>query len=93
MRSTVKMHSVMMTTNPPLFYWNHITFEIIELIRELISEKFKVFFTIDAGPQVKIITLKENEEIVLSRLREISQIEQIIVCKIGNGAEIIKEGN
>lgn len=93
MRSTIKMHSVMMTTNPPLFYWNSTTYSIIELVRELVNEKQPVFFTIDAGPQVKIITLKGSEEIILNRLKEINQIEKIIVCSLGNGAEIIKESN
>lgn len=91
MRSTVKMHSVMMTTNPPLFYWNHKTFEIIELVRDLHSRKEPVFFTIDAGPQVKIVTLKGNEEKILRELEQINQINEIYVCNLGNGAEIIEE--
>jgi diphosphomevalonate decarboxylase len=91
MRSTVKMHSVMMTTTPPLFYWNSKTFEIIELIRNLHLNNYPVFFTIDAGPQVKIITLKENEDFIVQKINKINQISEIFVTTLGNGAEIIEE--
>lgn len=90
MSSTIKMHSVMMTTEPPLFYWNSKTFEIIELIRNLHFQKVPVFFSIDAGPQVKIITPKGEENYVLKKLETVNQIEKIFVCSLGKGAEIIE---
>ncbi|OGU61555.1 MAG: diphosphomevalonate decarboxylase [Ignavibacteria bacterium GWF2_33_9] len=90
MQSTIKMHSVMMTTNPPLFYWNQSTYAIIETLHQLIEEKYPVFYTIDAGPQVKIFTIPSYEEEIIKRIN-INQIEEIIVCNLGKGAEIIKE--
>jgi diphosphomevalonate decarboxylase len=91
MKSTVKMHAVMMTSNPPLFYWNHKTYEIIELVQDLYNNGENVFFTIDAGPQVKIVTTEGNAPQILNELKQINQIDEIYVCNLGNGAEIIEE--
>lgn len=91
-RSCLKMHSVMLTSNPPLLYWNSTTFEIIKQIQELFYEQDQpVFFTIDAGPQVKIITIPEYKKHLLKFIKKLDKIQDYYVLELGNGAEIIED--
>jgi diphosphomevalonate decarboxylase len=90
-QSCIKMHSVMMTTKPPLFYWNSKTYSIIEFVLKLQKEKYPIFFTIDAGPQVKIVTLPGEEKIIKEKLTKINVIQKNFVIGLGNGTEIIEE--
>ena len=55
--SCLRMHAVMLTTDPPLVYWNAGTIEGIRSIRALRETGVGVFFTIDAGPQIKAVCL------------------------------------
>lgn len=91
-RSCLKMHSVMMTSNPPLMYWNSTTFEIIKQIEDLFYEqKQPVFFTIDAGPQVKLITIPDYKKHLLKFIKKLDNIQDYYVLELGNGAEIIED--
>ena len=53
------MHAVMMTTRPPLLYWAPATLACLQAVQELRRAGTPVFFTIDAGPQVKAVCLPE----------------------------------
>src|SRR6185369_784643 len=46
------MHAVMMTSTPPLLYWEPITVAIMKSVRRWRVEGLPVCFTIDAGPNV-----------------------------------------
>ncbi|MFX0115192.1 MAG: diphosphomevalonate decarboxylase [Candidatus Hodarchaeota archaeon] len=87
------MHSVMMTSFPPLLYWNGVSIDIMHKIHELrLQEDLQCYFTLDAGPNVHIITLPEEAEAVKQRLQEeIDGIKQIIVGYTGKGAELQSE--
>lgn len=91
-RNCLKMHSVMMTSNPPLLYWNSSTFEIIKQVQDLFYEQQQpVFFTIDAGPQVKLFTIPEYKKHLLKFIKKLDNIQDYYVLEIGNGAEIVED--
>lgn len=90
MESCIKMHSVMMTSKPPLFYWNKETYSIIEFVRNLHFLKYPIFFTIDAGPQVKIITVPEESEKILKKIKDLNNIFKLYVINLGPGAKILE---
>ncbi len=90
-QSCLKMHSVMMTTQPPLIYWNSKTFAIIEQVLKMYNEKFPVFFTIDAGPQVKIFTFEGEEKKIIENLKNLNLIDEHFVIGIGKGIETIED--
>ncbi|RLE09431.1 diphosphomevalonate decarboxylase, partial [Candidatus Aerophobetes bacterium] len=50
----LKMHATMITTKPPLIYWNPATMEIIHAVQAWREEGLECYFTIDAGPNVKV---------------------------------------
>jgi len=82
----LKMHSVMWTSRPPVVYWNKGTLACMEAIRDLQSAGQAVFFTMDAGPQVKAICLPENETLVMDTLRDVDGVETIMNSGLGAGA-------
>lgn len=79
----LKMHSVMWTTKPSVVYWNAATLNCMHAIRDLQQSGEPVFFTMDAGPQIKAVCLPENETRIIKRLAEIDGVESIMKSSLG----------
>ena len=80
------MHSVMMTSNPPLIYWQAETIAIMQAVVSWREEGISAFYTIDAGPNVHVICEQEYSEIIRSRLGGIPGVLDVIMAYPGNGA-------
>ena len=89
-KNCLKMIATMISSNPPLIYWAPATLACIQLIRELRTSGQAVFFTTDAGPQVKAICLPESEAKVIEALASVVGSKNITSCEIGDEAEIIQ---
>jgi diphosphomevalonate decarboxylase len=87
----LKMHSVMWTSRPPVVYWNEATLNAMEAIRELRRNGVPVFFTIDAGPQVKAVCLPEARATVEAMLAGTKGVRQVIVSGLGSGARLLDD--
>lgn len=89
-QNALKMHATMITTKPAIVYWTSATMEVMHALMQWRNE-LESYFTIDAGPQVKIMALKKHTEEIKSRLSSLDNIEDVIVCKPGDGASLSKE--
>ncbi len=87
--SCLKMHGLMLSTNPGLLYWNAATMACIHAVRELRQAGVPVFFTVDAGPQVKAVCLPEAEAQVSSALSAIGGVHKVLQTGLGAGARIV----
>lgn len=87
--SCLAMHAVMLATRPGLVYWNAATMECIHAIRGLRQQGVAVFFTIDAGPQVKAICLPEHSARAAEILRDVRGVHEVLVSGLGEGARIV----
>lgn len=85
----LKMHSVMWASRPPVVYWNAATLATLESVRALQAEGVAAFFTIDAGPQVKVICLPDDEPRVVDALSSTDGVESVLVSGIGPGAALV----
>ena len=85
----MKMHSIMWTTRPAIVYWNAATVACLEAIRELQAAGHGVFFTIDAGPQVKAVCLPESVKVVEATLRGVPGVERTMQSGLGSGARLL----
>jgi diphosphomevalonate decarboxylase len=83
------MHSVMMTSNPPLMYWQSATVEIFHQVRAWRSGGLPVSYTVDAGANVHVICLAESAKEVEKRLREVPGVSDVLVAGAGGAAQII----
>ena len=72
------MHTVMMTSNPPLFYWHPGSLTIMKAVMEWQKHDIPVTYTLDAGPNVHVICLQEAMGEVLSRLRQLPMVLKIL---------------
>jgi diphosphomevalonate decarboxylase len=59
------MHSVMMTSQPPIYYWNPDTLNVIRKVQSWRSDGLDVCFTIDAGANVHLICTSTSAKDVL----------------------------
>jgi diphosphomevalonate decarboxylase len=76
------MHHVMQTQDPPLYYWNESTKQVLHDIKK---SGIPAYFTIDAGPNVHIICEGNDEK----RVTEFFRNRKIIVNKPARGAHLV----
>ncbi|NND54694.1 MAG: diphosphomevalonate decarboxylase [Gammaproteobacteria bacterium] len=87
--SCLKMHALALSARPGLLYWYGATVEGIHRVRELRAAGHAVFFTIDAGPQLKVVSEKSAVEVVNDALGEIAGVQDILHTGLGDGARVI----
>ncbi len=89
----LKMHAVMQTSRPPLLYWNGATVDCMQRIRALREhEGVEVFFTVDAGAQVKAVCRPNAASRVAAALTDIPGVEQVLTSGLGEGARLVDDG-
>jgi len=84
--SCLKMHAVAMTSRSPLFYWSAATVACMQRVWELRRNGLPVFFTIDAGPQLKAVCQPDAVADVSAALAATPGVLDIIECQLGKGA-------
>ncbi|MGI9343396.1 MAG: diphosphomevalonate decarboxylase [Gammaproteobacteria bacterium] len=85
----LKMHAVMMTTRPALLYWSPTTLAVMHEVVALRGAGVPVFFTIDAGPQVKAVCPTAAVADVESRLAQVPGVLRTISGELGYGARVV----
>lgn len=87
--SCLKMHGVMQSSLPAMIYWRPATLSCIHAVRELRAGGTPVFFTIDAGPQVKAVCLPEAVDGVAKALATIPGVLATHTVGLGEGARLV----
>lgn len=85
----LKMHSAMLTSQPALSYWTPASIACMDRIRSLREEGHDVFFTVDAGPQIKAVCLPASATAVASALAETPGVVDVLRSSLGEGARVI----
>jgi len=89
--SCLKMHALAMSSEPGMLYWNGASVECMHAVRALRASGIPVFFTVDAGPQVKAVCLPESLPVVARTLQELTGVSQVMECALGAGARLVKD--
>jgi len=84
--SCLKMHALAMSGTPPLVYWNAATLACMNAVRELARDGVGVFFTIDAGPQLKAVCEPGSAATVAAALRDVPGVVDVLDTGLGAGA-------
>jgi len=87
--SALKMHASALAARPGLLYWNPATLSCIHAIREMRAQGSGVFFTIDAGPQVKAICLPGQADAVAESLSSLTGVQDVLRSGLGAGASLV----
>lgn len=85
----LKMHATTLAASPPFTYWQDTTVSVMQAVQALRATGIPAYFTIDAGPNVKVLYLPENETAVRNTLRDIPGVNDVIVSRPGNGVSYI----
>jgi len=89
--NAIAMHTVAMATVPPIMYWNAGTIEIMHAVMDWRDEGLQCYFTIDGGPQVKVMCLEKDAEEIANRLKQFENIEDVMTTRPGQGASVTDE--
>ena len=81
----LKMHATTLGANPPFTYLQDTTLSVMQTVQVMREKGIPAFFTIDAGPNVKVLYLPENEKTVEKTLRGIPGVTDVILSKSGPG--------
>ncbi len=84
----LKMHAAALAAEPPLVYWNGATVECLHAVRRLRAGGVPVFFTIDAGPQLKAVCAPGARAEVERALRSVPGVLELLTSALGPGAEL-----
>ena len=87
-QNCLKMHSVIHTSQPAISYWAPGTVSAMEQVREIRNAGTPAFFTMDAGPQVKVIYPRQCRAIIQKSLEELKNV-RLIWASIGPGAHLV----
>ncbi|WP_198413833.1 diphosphomevalonate decarboxylase [Cryobacterium algoritolerans] len=88
-RSCLKLHALMLTSRPPLIYWNAGTVAAMHTVRELRDSGIPAYFTIDAGPQVKALCDPGDAAVVALALAETPGVLETRTSALGRGAHLV----
>lgn len=83
------MHAVMMTSSPPLLYWQEATLTVMRAVRQWRAAGLPVCYTIDAGPNVHVICPQAEMEAVAGRLRALPGVSEVLSAPVGGAARLI----
>jgi diphosphomevalonate decarboxylase len=77
------MHAVMMTSQPPLFYWHALTLTVMQAVREARGKGLPVCYTIDAGSNVHVITEAGQAQRVVGLIQSLPGIQEVRTARVG----------
>ncbi|MBI4210838.1 MAG: diphosphomevalonate decarboxylase [Candidatus Diapherotrites archaeon] len=86
--NALKMHATMHTTTPHIIYWQPETITMMKEVMQMHEEGIECYFTIDGGPQVKIVCMDKNAGKIAKRVKGMAEVEKVYVCHAGEGARL-----
>jgi len=84
--STRLMHATMLTSVPPVLYLRGPTVELMHAIAARRAAGHAEAYTMDAGPNVKVLTLTEHLEQTVEFLGRFGGVTRLVICRPGPGA-------
>lgn len=87
--NALKMHATTMAANPGFTYLQPQTLQAMAIIDKLHQQGLSCFYTMDAGPNVKVICKQSQTTILLKELHKYFNDQQLLVAKAGPGAHLI----
>ena len=64
------MHATTMAATPPFTYWSPESLRAMDCVRSLRQKGLACYFTMDAGPNVKVLCQRKDEEAILTQLKK-----------------------
>jgi diphosphomevalonate decarboxylase len=88
-RNALKMHATTLGASPPFTYWTAESMKAMDAVRALRKLGYTAYFTMDAGPNVKIICRQSDLSALKQELSKTFEDEQLIAAKPGPGLHVL----
>ena len=86
----LKMHGTTLAARPPFTYWSPDSLKAMQAVRDLRNQGIPCYFTMDAGPNVKVLVQKDHLDKVKTTFSDLFSSQQVISAFAGPGMTIIK---
>ena len=90
-RSALRMHASALAADPAILYWSPATMAAMETVHQLRSRGVNAYFTIDAGPHVKVLCEAASVPAVEAALAATPGVLRTIATSPGPAARILSE--
>ncbi|MCC3357146.1 diphosphomevalonate decarboxylase [Bacillus sp. REN16] len=87
--NALKMHATTLGANPPFLYWQSGTFEVMQEVQSLRQLGIQAYFTIDAGPNVKILCQPDDEQYIRKKMLNLQTVQDVHLCHPGPSVSLI----
>ncbi len=81
----IDLHTIAMTSEPAIFYWQPGTLEVLAAVRSMRDDGLEAWSTMDAGANVHVICTPSSEPEVADRLSQLPAVEDVIRDGVGPG--------
>lgn len=81
----LRMHATGFAARPPVVFWTPATMAVMDEVRRLRDEGTLAFFTIDAGPQVKVLCRPRDADRVAAALERVPGVLRVLRSGPGPG--------
>lgn len=85
------MHAVMLTSQPPLLYWQPATLGVMQAVAVWRQAGLPAAYTIDAGPNVHVLCPAEAAHQVCTQLSHLPGVERVLTAPAGGPACLAAE--
>lgn len=86
----LKMHGTTLAARPPFTYWSPDSLKAMQAVRDLRNQGIPCYFTMDAGPNVKVLVQKDHLDKVKTTFNDLFSSQQVISAFAGPGMTIIE---
>ena len=87
--NAMKMHALNLSASPHFNYFQPETLVAMQLIEELRATGIPCYYTMDAGPNVKVLCLEKDVAQIKAKLAEAFSQEQLLLAAPGPGAHLL----
>ena len=87
----IELHTLAMTSRPPIFYWTPATVRVMDAVRQWREEGLEAYFTLDAGPNVHVLVEAKDSDEIAARLRTFADVQEVFVSGAGGGTRLSEE--
>ena len=83
--NALRMHALTLSADPGFTYFDGDTIKAMHLIDDLQAAGINCYYTMDAGPNVKVLYDRRDRSLILQRLGDVFNPDRLVVASAGPG--------
>lgn len=88
--NALKMHGTTLAAVPPFTYWSPQSLTAMNMVRSIRNDGLPCYFTMDAGPNVKVLCERKNAAAIVEQLQSVFDSGQLVTAYAGPGIQTFK---